>query len=176
MSNFGNSRDDKISVFRGIVISWVLSALFIGGGYWLSKSEHWFSGLSADLILSLTFLPPSLALAAGIGWAARSRHLDGHIDGSKPKAGSALDINLRFIQNTVEQLLLFGLMVFCLRGALPDLAQSILPILGVWFLIARTMFWAGYLSSPVRRAVGFAATFHPTLVFLGLAAAGILRV
>lgn len=173
MTQLGNSRDDKITVFKGIMSAWVLSVIFIGSGFWFSKAGAWFSGVSGDHLLAITLFPPSLALAAGIGWAGRARHLEQNIDGSRPQNGTPLDINLRYITNTSEQLLLFVLMTFCLRSALPELAQAILPILGVWFLIARLMFWAGYLRAPLKRAVGFAATFHPTLFFLGVAAIGL---
>lgn len=163
-----NSTADKQKVFKGILIAWVLSALFIGVGYWLSKSYNLGSNFSSQEILSLTLIPPGLSLAAGIGWAARTRHFSQNIDGSAPEPGTPLDITLRYIQNTSEQVLLFFLMAICLWGAAPLFAHTILPVLGLWFLVARILFWVGYRRSPISRAIGFASTFHPTLLFLAI--------
>lgn len=161
-----NSHTDKQKVLRGILIGWILSAIFIGTGFWFFTESQFDAKFTEWEMLSVTLFPPTLSLAAGIGWAARTRHFENNIDGSQPKAGSPLDITLRYIQNTSEQLLLFLLMTVCLYGAKPQFAQSILPVLGVWFFIARIMFWIGYRHKPVDRAIGFAATFHPTLIFL----------
>lgn len=161
-----NSPTDKLAVIQGIVFAWIFSAIFIGLGFWLSQTLDFFTNLTWQETLSLTLMPPSFSLAIGIGWAARTRHLKQNIDGSKPDNGTPLDITLRYIQNTSEQLLLFLVMAICLTGAAPNLARAILPVLGLWFFIARALFWIGYRRTPTRRAIGFAATFHPTLVFL----------
>lgn len=170
-----NTPQDKHTVFKGIAFAWILSAAFIGIGYSLSENYNWFSTYSLSEILSITLIPPSLALAVGIGWAARTRHFSQNIDGSAPERGTPLDITLRYIQNTAEQVLLFTLMTACLIGAAPDLAKRILPILGLWFLIARILFWAGYIRAPLKRAVGFASTFHPTLFFLILSILAVMN-
>lgn len=165
---------DKLTVFKGILTAWVLSAAFIGAGYYLSRKFNWFADIPQVEILSLTLLPPAFALALGIGWAARTRHFGQNIDGSAPKENTPLDITLRYITNTTEQLILFALMVMCLSGATPTFAQGLLPILGVWFLLARLLFWFGYVRSPLKRAVGFASTFHPTIFFLCVSAIALL--
>ena len=161
-----NSPEDKRKVISGIILAWILSTAFLGLGGLISYKLDLFAARSLYEILALTFMPPALSLAAGIAWAARTRHFKQNIDGSAPSAGSPLDITLRYIQNTAEQTVLFILMVFCCLGAMPAFSQTMLPVLGIWFFIARMMFWVGYRQSPVSRAAGFAATFHPILFFL----------
>ena len=163
-----NTPQDQKRVMSGIGFGGVSSLLFIGMGYWASRTFGWFGSLTEREIMAIALIPPALSLFVGIGWAARTRHLVQNIDGSLPKPGSSLDITLRYIRNTTEQLLLFCVTVFCFQTAMPNLARTILPILGIWFLIARIMFWLGYRRSPTARATGFAATFYPTIFFFGL--------
>lgn len=161
-----NSTEEKKKVFKGIGTAWVLTSIFIGSGIWLSKRHDWFADYSGAQVLALALLPVALSLAIGIGWAARTRHFKQNINGSAPKTGTSLDITLRYIQNTLEQAVLFAFASFCLLVSSPDLAKTVLPVLGLWFFIARMMFWHGYRRAPLARAVGFASTFHPTLVIL----------
>lgn len=161
-----NKPSDKIKVLRGIFIAWLCSGTFIGIGFWVSHSQDWFSSYSLYQIIALALIPPSVALVAGIAWAARTRHFEQNIDGSPPVKGTSLDITLRYIQNTTEQVIIFALATICLAASVPKEAASILPILGCWFLIARVLFWIGYKKSPLSRAIGFASTFHPTIIML----------
>lgn len=169
-----NSTEDKVSVAKGIFTAWVFSIGFISCGYWLSRENHWFNPLSNDEILMLALLPSAFALLLGIGWAARTRHFNQNIDGSAPAPGTSLDITLRYIQNTLEQIVLFALASFCLMTSAPEVSRTVLPILGIWFFIARMMFWAGYKRGPLSRAIGFASTFHTTIAMLAVSTGALL--
>jgi len=83
--------------------------------------------------------------------------------GQNVKPNSALDVNTRFILNTVEQFILFivGLAGIALYAPLSE-AHSI-PILTSLFLLGRTLFWIGYHKNPYLRAFGFGLTFYPTV-------------
>ena len=161
-----NSSNDKQKVVLGIVSAWILSSIFLGAGWFIAYRLEFFLGLPLQKILGITFLPPALSLAIGIAWGARIRHVSQNIDGSPPELGSPLDIVLRYVQNTNEQVTLFIVMTFCFMASTPEVSKTILPILGIWFFIARLLFWAGYSRGNLKRAVGFAATFHPTLILL----------
>ncbi|MGL4489473.1 MAG: MAPEG family protein [Rhizobiaceae bacterium] len=161
-----NPKSDQRQVFTGILTAWFLSALFI------------YLGTKFSTQLGLTFATPNKALAfslaiasvsliVGIGWAARTRHFVSNIDGSRPDAGSALDITLRYVTNTTEQLLLFALACLCAFHVDEPPAAKLLPVMAIWFLIARAMFYIGYRMTPVARSIGFAATFHPTIALFG---------
>lgn len=169
-----NSADEKKKVFKGIGTAWILTSIFIGSGIWLSKRHDWFTDYSGAQVLALTLLPVALSLAIGIGWAARTRHFKQNIDGSAPETGTSLDITLRYIQNTLEQAVLFAFASFCVSVSSPDLAKIALPVIGLWFFLARMMFWYGYTRTPLARAAGFASTFHTTLAMLTLASIELL--
>ena len=128
-----NTAAEKRTVLVGIVLAWILGASFVGAGLAL-QGRFGPVFVTADGATVFAISVAALALAAGIGWAARTRHLVGHIDGARPKAGSGL-----------------------------DLAQRLLPVTGVWFALARAMFAVGYRIRPILRATGFVATFHATL-------------
>ncbi len=156
-------------VFAGIAAAWIASIAFIRTGVMLLETTSFVGQWSPFRALSFALLCASLPLVAGIGWAARSRHFKSNIDGSAPMPGSPLDLILRFITNTVEQLILFC--IACLGAATfaPTLSIKLLPVMGCWFIVARAAFFAGYRFHPLARAFGFASTFHPSVALIGFA-------
>lgn len=168
-------RTARRAVIRGIAIAWLLSLAFVSAGWVLVQRAGFFDDWSAWQVAALSALLAGFALAAGIGWAARTRHFVSNIDGTRPDPGSPLDLVLRYVTNTAEQLLLFCIACAAMAAAAPDVARSLLPVMAVWFLLARAAFWIGYRRQPLGRAVGFAATFHPTLVLMVVALGSFLR-
>jgi len=83
--------------------------------------------------------------------------------GQRPKPNSSLDVNTRFVLNTIEQFILFlvGLSGIALFAPISE-ADSI-PILTSLFLLGRILFWIGYHKNPYLRAFGFGITFYPTV-------------
>ena len=163
-----STRDRRI-VLVGILTAWVCAGAYYAAGWvwWaqLPAKTPW----TPERATMFAILLASLSLAVGIAWAARTRHFVSNIDGSVPGQGSQLDLTLRYVSNTTEQLILFviacaGICVFA-----PEFAIAILPVAGVWFVIARCVFAVGYVIHPLARSVGFAATFHPTLVLTAVA-------
>ena len=164
------THNEKLAVLKDILASWVISIIFISISYRASFHVKFFNELTSQKSCALALLLAALSLALGIGWAARTRHLKSNIDGSAPKFGEPLEITLRYVSNTYEQLLLFALACIALNFIAPETAVRLLPVMGLWFMIARIIFWAGYKTHPLKRAIGFAATFHPTLVLMAFSA------
>ena len=113
------------------------------------------------LAIPAAFLIPGLVMAMMIAAIARRRFFnDDLIDGAAAISGSGADIDDRVLRNTVEQmvlaLLIWPFIGFSLGGV------SILA-LGIGMAVARLLFWIGYHISPSLRALGFAASFYPTL-------------
>ncbi len=160
-------RQDQKRVAFGIVTAWVVSIAFYWFGFRVMESTSVFTTWTPQDLAVLAVLLASLALILGIGLAAATRHFVSNIDGSKPTSGSRLDLILRYVSNTTEQLLLFAIASAGMASFTS--AASLLPVAAVWFLIARLAFLIGYVKSPVARAFGFAATFHPTIVMTGFA-------
>ena len=165
---------EKGVVLKGIITAWILSIIFVGSGYLAAQKFQFFQDWALYKTVAFAGLCSGLALAAGIGWAARIRHLISNIDGSSPQPNSALDITLRYISNTVEQSVLFVISCAAFGVTFPEISRYLLPVMSLWFLIARSLFWIGYVRSPLKRATGFAATFHPTLVLLFAALIGMV--
>lgn len=149
-------------VAGGIFVAWGLSGAFIGFGIWISNLTGPLFQTPNDAV-GFTIVVVALPLIFGIGWAARTRHFISNIDGSRPAEGSALDLTLRYVTNTVEQVVLFGMTAGCLALIDPNHAVVVLPVMGLWFAVARALFYFGYRRTPIARSVSFAATFHPTV-------------
>jgi uncharacterized membrane protein YecN with MAPEG domain len=158
------AKQDRIKVVFGILTAWTLSLafVFLGLAFRSPAANNWTPWQASAFAMTIA----AIALVAGIGWAARTRHFVSNIDGSAPAAGTELDLILRYVTNTTEQLVLFCVANFAAAALAPDLAQRFLPILGVWFLLARIIFYIGYRFHPLARSVGFAATFHPTIALM----------
>jgi hypothetical protein len=117
-------------------------------------------------------LLPGLCLLAGIAMVANRRFfLPDAIDGSRAPENRALEINLRYNQNTLEQTVLAAIAWTGLALVVPHERLALIPALAILFVVARILFWTGYLIAPGARALGFALTFYPTVAaFIWLAA------
>jgi hypothetical protein len=117
-------------------------------------------------------LLPGICLLAGIAMVANRRFvLPDAIDGSRTPENRAIEINLRYNQNTLEQTVLAAIAWAGLALALPHERLALIPALAILFVVARALFWIGYLIAPGARALGFALTFYPTVAaFIWLAA------
>lgn len=112
----------------------------------------------------LVGLMPVLGVAA----VAHQRFLTpDRIDGSRAEAGTPLDINARYLQNTAEQSLIAVIAHASLVLVVPADQLQIIPILVLLFVFARVCFWIGYHLSPLARGFGFASTFLPTAFVYG---------
>lgn len=160
------SASEQKQVVIGILVGWVLSAAYIiplvlwgmPKGRMLTLSDE-----ALGFSLGLAVLP----LVLSIGWAAQTRHFSQNIDGEEPSAGSPLAMTQRIIQNTLEQTVLFIAAAISAHHGFGIQSAILLPVMATWFCIARLLFWIGYKSNnPLRRAIGFASTFHPTLALL----------
>jgi hypothetical protein len=108
-------------------------------------------------------LVPGLALFAGIGLVANRRFLMPEaIDGERRIENAAFEINLRYNQNTLEQLALAAIAWLGLALALPEDQLGVIARMAVMFGVGRIAFGLGYLYAPWARAFGMALTAYPT--------------
>jgi uncharacterized MAPEG superfamily protein len=118
----------------------------------ISPLDRLFLALRCDAIAALT-------LMAGIQAVASQR---GQSDAINPLAGKdppSMQVHSRYIQNTLEQLVLFVVGTAALSTYLDAHTARILPALTVVFVVARLAFWRGYLRDPMARSLGMAGTF-----------------
>lgn len=160
---FGFSR--KTWPFVKVLVStWIFSLVYYVGVKEIVtwRPDYWSVADRLALMIqcSIVSLVPAIAAIAVV--ATQRLNPDMWI-GQEVKRYSALDINNRFILNTVEQFILFvvGLSGIALFAPFQE-AHSI-PVLTSLFLLGRALFWYGYHKNPYLRAFGFGITFYPTI-------------
>lgn len=80
-----------------------------------------------------------------------------------------LNIHCRVMQNTLEQLVWFTLCVLPLASLLSSNEVRLIPVLCVFFALARFVYWWGYLrDGTLGRAAGVQFTFLLNIPLLGL--------
>src|SRR3990170_6922832 len=153
-----------------LVGNWLFAAAFFAGAkyFWTWTPEAW--GIADRLALVIKDAVVALVPGViGICIVAAQRLDPSMFVGRVPKPNSAVDINNRFILNTVEQFILYfignaGLALYCP----PEEARALI-ILTALFVLGRMLFWVGYHYNPHVRAFGFGITFYPTVaVYLWL--------
>ena len=153
-----------------LVGNWLFAAAFfaIAKLLWDWVPTDWTLGDRIALVIKdavIAILPAVLAICI----VAAQRLDPSMFVGRSPKPNSAVDINNRFILNTVEQFILYfignaGMALYCP----PEEARALI-ILTALFVLGRVLFWVGYHYNPYVRAFGFGITFYPTVaVFLWL--------
>ena len=112
-------------------------------------------------------LAPGICLLAGIGVAGNWRFFsDDLINGERTGVAWAMEVNLRYNQNTLEQTVLAAVAWAGLALTLAPQDLRLIPALAGLFVAGRAAFWIGYLLAPWARAFGFGLTFYPTAVSL----------
>ncbi len=153
-----------------LIGNWLFAAAFFGFAklYWDWVPTEWTVGNRLELVIKnavFAILPAVLAICV----VAAQRLNPSMFVGRTPKPNSAVDINNRFILNTVEQFILYfignaGLALYC-----PAEEARSLIVLTALFVLGRVLFWIGYHYNPHLRAFGFGITFYPTVaVYLWL--------
>ncbi len=153
-----------------LVGNWLFSAAFflLAKLVWQWVPSDWSIGDRIALVIKdavVAILPAVLAICI----VAAQRLDPSMFVGRTPKPNSPVDINNRFILNTVEQFILYfignaGLALYC-----PAQEARTLIVLTALFLLGRVLFWIGYHYNPYVRAFGFGVTFYPTvMVYLWL--------
>jgi predicted small integral membrane protein len=103
----------------------------------------------------------ALCLLAGIGMIANRRFfIPAAIQGDPTPA---IEIDRRYLQNTLEQLVLAIVAHLALATIVAPESIRAVAVLVMLFVIGRVTFWIGYHRSGPARAFGFATTFYPTV-------------
>jgi hypothetical protein len=116
-------------------------------------------------VRALTFA--ALPLLIGIVTIANARISTDAIDSTRHAENRVMEINGRFVDNTVQQLLLFSIATLALSPALTPSGLRVIPIAVTVFVIARVVFWVGYRVRPIYRAPGMSATGYLNAGLLG---------
>lgn len=108
-------------------------------------------------------LLPGVCLLLGVIAAARRGFVPDAIDGTRTPASPSLEINLRYNQNTLEQVVLACIAWTSLAISLPIAQLTLIPAMASLFAVGRGAFWIGYLIHPMGRVFGMVITVLPTV-------------
>jgi uncharacterized MAPEG superfamily protein len=150
------------------VVTFAVMAAYLSLGYiYLPIETGGLETAAARVAFGASWLViPSLSLVVGILAVMYQRFTTDAID---PLAGTeqdnaTLEVLRRYLQNTVEQLVLYGAAHLAFAAVVEPESMKLVPLLAVLFLFARIVFLLGYLRAPMWRTPGYALTFYPTLV------------
>ena len=106
-----------------------------------------------------------MMLLFGVQRVAGIRRTTTALDPLHGKSEDLLLVEARYLQNTVEQLLLnlTGQVVLSLYVSAAVLTR-IIPTLVALFVTGRVLFYIGYKLDPLKRGLGFAMTYIPSVL------------
>ena len=148
-----------------------LNIALFGALYFVWLPE--FSGTDSAIgrvVLTLKCLGlPGATMLFGLWAVALGRGISKAIDPLAGAESKTLLIHIRYLQNTLEQLVLFAVAAISLSPFLSPATIKIVPAAAVLFFVNRLVFWAGYLKDPMLRGAGLSGTLYP-ISFMMLAA------
>lgn len=152
----------------GMVSGAIFSAVWLWMGYsfldidlplWVTTGDRLAYVAKCEIFAALMLLAGIMAVAGQRFFSNDA--IEGQTEGLSP----AITINLRYVQNTLEQLILLVIAHLAYAATASSGEMKIIPLLISLFIVGRGCFWFGYHQNALSRAFGFAVTFYPT-VFL----------
>lgn len=140
-----------------IAVSTLLSAAVCYALYRLLPPLAGMENLGARMLVALKCLAAATLFCfdAGVEAVAHERLQSAAFD---PLAGvqtKRLQVNLRYLQNTLEQLIIFAVGLFGLAAYLTSgSSMRVLPAVTVIWILNRYSFWIGYHRSAAMRGLG----------------------
>jgi len=168
---------DQRRVLAGVAGAVIGSATAFALGYAFLGSLHPPNDDTASrLAFALRWdIFPTFMLLLGIGRVGNARFKSSvAITGATPEEGP-LAIDKRYLQNTLEQLVLVLIAHLVFATLAPADKLHLVPVAAMWFVVARIAFLVGYHKAPTARGFGFGSTFYPTVVFLIYDAIAVVR-
>lgn len=158
----GARRVSLIGAVVGTLLGWLLFALIVGlviGPTAATKADR--LAYAAAWLLPISILLFVMTLAVGM-----ARFWSPGIDPTANADNRFIDISRRVLTNTVEQSLIFVLAALAMSAVTPAGQLGFLGALTILFVIARLVFWIGYLRSPFYRYAGFVLTAEINVVII----------
>jgi hypothetical protein len=156
------ARDPDFRRQRSVIVKWILAAFPLSAVLWLGV-YHWTPPLSGmdDPLARLFFAINCCCVAilfcfmTGIEAVSHERLQSPGIDPLAGYATRRMTINLRYLQHTLEQLLLFvpGLLALAFYCSNGSAMRAVVATTVVW-MVTRAAFWIGYHYGSLYRAAG----------------------
>lgn len=102
----------------------------------------------------------TLPLFVGLVVVGNRRFFSNAINPLRHAEDRAMEINGRFVDNTLEQNFVFLVGTLSLSTFLDESSIKLILALTITYILARVVFWIGYRLDPLYRAPGMAATAY----------------
>jgi hypothetical protein len=129
--------------------------------------------LGARMLVALKclVLATLFALVAGVESVAHERLQSAAFDPLQGHQTRRLQVNLRYLQNTLEQIVIFAVALFGLAAYMTSgEAMRAVPAAAIIWTLNRYAFWIGYHRSAAMRSLGAAGVAMTLVIMLYLAA------
>ena len=137
---------------------------YVVAGAYIPFSKLHLPTLLDRVVFTLRWLMISLlTIFAGVIAVGNMRFATSAINPLDPSGKKFTELRQNYLQNTVEQFLLHSFSLLALSTYLSEEKMHWIPLLVVLFVIARAVFFVGYSIDPLKRGVGFASTWFPTI-------------
>ena len=154
------TRDQKI-VATGAASGVAAMLLAMWALYTVLPAPEAAEGQFGNLLYALRWQPLAvLPLVAMIVAVANARGLGPAIDPTAGAEDLAMRINIRVLDNTLQQFVLFAIGTIGLAASLDAAQVKVVGAAAIVFVAARIAFWIGYRIHPLYRAAGFAGTAY----------------
>ncbi|XP_072015286.1 transmembrane protein 79-like [Amphiura filiformis] len=80
-----------------------------------------------------------------------------------------LGVHVRFLANTVEQTLIHVPGLFAVASHVQPENLKLIPLIVIFFVIGRIVYWIGYSRHALQRALGFTLNMFPSIAMHGYA-------
>ena len=161
-----SARDGVTRRQRGFTLAGIAASSVVAAALWFVLLE-WLPDPAAsdrlELAIGCIAVAALLALVAGVEAVAHERLVTPAIDPLAEFVTPRLQVNFRYLQNTLEQFVVFaaGLLLLSFYAS-----AKILVIATIVWVLARWAFWIGYHKSPLLRAIGAPGMMQSMLVLL----------
>lgn len=150
-------RSERRKGIGAIATSFAISILLGFALYRLLPPLDGMDVLGARMLVALkcTAVATLFCFVAGIEAVAHERLQSNAFDPLAGHESKRLRVNLRYLQNTLEQLIVFAVALFGLAAYLDSgAAMRILPAATAIWVVNRFAFWIGYHRSAAMRGLG----------------------
>lgn len=156
-----------------IAISMAISLALLFGLYRFLPPLNGMEAVGARMLVALKCVVAAtlFCFVAGIEAVAHERLQSPAFDPLTGFETKRLRVNLRYLQNTLEQLIVFALGLFGLAAYLTSGGtMRLIPALTVVWVLNRFAFWIGYHRSAAMRGLGASSMAVSLIVLLYVAA------